>query len=80
MTDQPSHKVAGHVVAKNRKGEDLDYMQFGSDLEDLMLELEFGLGPVPGLEFGLGLQLLFEQRAFQPPPFLQQASLLLDRK
>lgn len=49
-------------------------MQFGSDLEDLMLGLEFGLGPEPGL------QLLFEQRAFQPPPFLQQASLLLDRK
>lgn len=73
MTDQPSHKVAGHVVAQNHKGEDLDYMQFaGSDLGDLMLGLEFGPGPEP--------RLLFEQRAFQPPPFLQQASLLLDRK
>lgn len=42
----------------------------GFDLEHLVL----------GLEFGPGLQLLFEQLAFQLPPFLQQVSLLLGHR
>lgn len=46
----------------------------GFDLEHLVLGLEFGPGPEPGL------QLLFGQLAFQLPPFLQQVSLLLGHR
>lgn len=46
----------------------------GYDLEDLELGFEFG----PELE--PELQLLFEQQAFQLPPFLQQVSLLLGHR
>lgn len=46
----------------------------GFDLGDLMLGVVFGPGPEPGL------QLFFEQQAFQLPPFLQQVSLLLGHR
>lgn len=50
------------------------------DLGDLMLGLEFEPGPELEPEPEPGLQLLFEQQAFQLPPFLQQVSLLLGHR